>query len=194
MISSRLILALGAVAILAGCAHPITIDPAPTTASTRTEGTLVPKKVAYVMTDADRGRQVTTPGGGGDKISYQPYRDLEKSLRETLRSIYTDVTVVKSIDDPQIKSSGVAYVFTPVIETTSSSPSPFTWPPTKFSVDYACTVTDPSGGVIAKLKSSGEGQAEFDEFKKDFALSARRASAAAADKLRADILANEKLR
>jgi hypothetical protein len=146
------------------------------------------------MTDANRAAQVVSPGGGGDKVSYQPYRDLEKSLRDTLRSVYQDVTVVKSVDDPAIKADGIVYVFKPEIVTTSSSSSMLTWPPTKFSVEFACTVSDPSGGVLTRLKSSGDGQAEFDEFKADHALAARRASAAAAEQLRAAIVADEKLR
>lgn len=192
MFSIRLSLALATVALLAGCAHPITIDPQKTPA--RADGAMVQKKVAYVMTDANRAVQVISPGGGGDKVSYQPYRDLEKSLRETLRSVYQDVTVVKSADDPAIKADGIAYVFKPEIVTTSSSPSLLTWPPTKFSVEFACTVSDPSGGVLTRLKASGDGRAEFDEFKSDHGLAARRASAAAAEQLRAAIVADEKLR
>jgi len=190
--SLRALLAMAAVALLAGCAHPITISP--TAAPQRAASAPVAKKVAYVMTDAQRAQQVTTPGGGGDSVSYQPYRDLEPMLRETLRSVYQDVSVVRSADDPSIKSGGVAFVFVPEITTNSSSPSMLTWPPTKFNVDVACTVSDPSGTVLTRLKVSGSGEAEFDEFKADTGLSGRRAGTAAGVQLRAAIVADEKLR
>jgi hypothetical protein len=31
------------------------------------------KKAAYYISDEDRAREVTTPGGGGDKVRYFPY-------------------------------------------------------------------------------------------------------------------------
>lgn len=186
-------LAAAAIALLGACAHPISLEP--TTVPDRAEANLVRKKVAYVISDADRGKEVTTPGGGGDKVSYFPYRDMEKAIRSALRAVYEDVTAVKSAGDlPAIQEAGVAYVFTPEIVTSSSSPSPFTWPPTKFSAEVSCTVTDPQGAVVAKVRANGEGAAEFAEFKSDFSLSARRAVADVATKLAQEIRSNEKLR
>lgn len=65
----------------------------------RVESQLIQKKVAYAMTDADRAKQVITEGGGGDRVSYYPYRDLEKAIRESLRSVYADVVVIRSAAD-----------------------------------------------------------------------------------------------
>ena len=64
------------VAVLAGCAHPISLSPdlARVTSATATK---IDKKAGLSLADADRSREVTTPGGGGDKLSYFPYRDLE---------------------------------------------------------------------------------------------------------------------
>lgn len=186
-------LAAAAVALLGACAHPISLEPA--SVPERVEANLVAKKVAYALTDADRAKEVTTPGGGGDKVSYFPYRDMEKALRGALRAVYQDVIAVKSaVDAPALREAGVAYVFTPEIVTTSSSPSPFTWPPTRFSADVICTVTDPQGAVVAKLRANGSGAAEFDEFKSDFSLSARRAVADVAVKLADEIRRTESLR
>ena len=150
--SARLLFAALTVSLLAACAHPIGIGPLET--PTRNEAGLSPKKVAYVMTDADRAREVITPGGGGDKVSYFPYRDLEKASRDALRAVYSDVFVVKAANDREaIRAVGASYVFTPVITTTSESPSLFTWPPTKFGIDLSCAVTDADGrpvlGVMA---------------------------------------------
>lgn len=77
-------LALGAL-LLAACTHPITMvtDPAPP----RSLQHLVQKKVAYVMTDAQRDTQVVTPGGSGSKVSYYPYRDLEAGARCAARGV-----------------------------------------------------------------------------------------------------------
>ena len=161
----------------------------------RVESSLIQKKVAYAMTEADRGKQVTTPGGGGDKVSYYPYRDLEKSIRDALRAVYQDVVVVKSATDADgIRSAGVEMVFTPEIKTDSSSPSAFTWPPTVFTTEISCTVTDPSGQEVARVKAVGNGAAEFSEFKNNFGLSASRSATEVAAKLAEEIRQNSKLR
>lgn len=71
--------------ILFACAHPITINPSLT--AQRSDNNLFSTKIAgYVMTEADRAKQVTTEGGGGDKISYFPYKDLEM-----LSSLYIEM-------------------------------------------------------------------------------------------------------
>jgi hypothetical protein len=188
---ARLGFAAGMVALLAACAHPINLET--TQLPARDESQLVAKKVGYVITDADRGKEVTTPGGGGDKVRYYPYRDMEKALRAALRSVYSDVSALKAQNDPTVKDAGLSYIFTPQITTDSSSPSPFTWPPTKFHVQVSCTVTDPQGTTVAVVKADGDGAAEFSEFKSDFSLSARRAVSSVVENLAKEIRSNEKL-
>lgn len=189
----RLPLATALLALLAACAHPIGIGPIET--PVRNEAGLSPKKVAYVMTDADRGKEVTTPGGGGDKVSYFPYRDLEKSIRDALRAVYTDVFVIKSSTDAEaIRTFGVSYVFSPEITTTSDSPSPFTWPPTKFGIDLTCKVTDADGKPLTQVRAQGNGAAEYSEFMKDFGLSGRRAATQVSEQLKQEVMANPQLR
>ncbi len=189
----RLPLATALLALLAACAHPIGIGPIET--PVRNEAGLSPKKVAYVMTDADRGKEVTTPGGGGDKVSYFPYRDLEKSIRDALRAVYTDVFVIKSSTDAEaIRTFGVSYVFSPEITTTSDSPSPFTWPPTKFGIDLTCKVTDAEGKLLTQVRAQGNGAAEYSEFMKDFGLSGRRAATQVSEQLKQEVMANPQLR
>ena len=191
--TARLSIVVFAVALLAACAHPIGIGPLET--PVRNEAGLNPKKVAYVMTDADRTREVITPGGGGDKVSYFPYRDLEKSIRDALRSVYSDVFVVKAASDAEaIKAQGVSYVFTPTITTTSESPSLFTWPPTKFGIELNCAVTDAQGQRVTDLRVQASGTAEFSEFMKDFGLAGRRASGQLSEQLKQAVAANPSLR
>ncbi len=185
--------ALAFAALLGACAHPISLSTP--NAPARVESALVAKRVAYAMSDADRAKEVTTPGGGGDKVSYFPYRDLEKAIRDALRSVYQDVVVVKSAADAQaIREAAAVLVFTPQITTTSSSPSPFTWPPTLFTTEIACVVTDAGGKEVARVQVTGQGAAEFAEFKSDFSLAARRATDDMAKRLAGEIGGNAKLR
>jgi len=190
---TRLTAAVGLACLLAACAHPISMEPKDL--PERVESNLVQKKVAYVIADADLAKQVETAGGGGDKVSYFPYRDMEKAVRTALRSVYLDVTSAKSAAElPALKEAGVSYVFTPTITTSSSSPSPFTWPPTRFSTQVSCAVTDTQGSTLGTVMANGDGTAEFSEFKSDFSLAARRAAADVVVKLAQAIRDNEKLR
>jgi len=109
----KYIFAFTAISILGACAHPITINPS--TTPQRTENSSYSTKVAgYVMTDADRAKQVTTEGGGGDKVNYFPYKDLEKGIRDVLKSLYSDVVLIRSPSDFEaIKRDGVGIVFAP---------------------------------------------------------------------------------
>jgi len=188
----RLVAAAALVALLAACAHPISINAQETPA--RVEAQLIQKKVAYAVSDADRKKEVITPGGGGDRISYYPYRDLEKGMRDALRSVYQDVVVISSAaDKAAVQESGAALIFKPEITTTSSSPSPFTWPPTQFSTDISCVVADATGAEITKLQVQGSGVAEFSEFKSNFGLAAQRAGTDVAAKLAEEIRKNGQL-
>lgn len=178
---------------LVGCAHPIVITP--TVTLDKQPAPLVKKSVAYVMTDADREKQVTTDGGGGDKVSYYPYKDLEKAIRDALRIAYTDVTVVQSQNNVDLlKSRNVTYVFTPEITTTSDSPSYFTWPPTKFRIEMNSNVTDVNGNFITRIRVVGTGNAEFSEFKGNFGLAGSRAADDMSNKLVEEIKSNPKLK
>jgi len=178
-------------AFLAACSHPITISPIDTPDKS---GRVSSKNAAYVMTDAQRKHKVTTPGGGGDKIDYQPYRDLEKAIRDALSSVYENVIVVSSKDDTQaFIDNEISYVFTPVVHTSSSSDSVFTWPPTKFGIELNCSVMNAAGEEIAYFTVEGNGAAEFSEFKSDFGLAGRRAASDLSNKLREKLLSQPDL-
>jgi hypothetical protein len=179
--------------LLGACAHPITMITE--TAPPRSVAHLVPKKVAYVMTDAQRDQQVTTAGGSGDRVSYYPYRDLEKSIRDALRAVYRDVVVLRTAGDAKAnEAAGISLVFTPQIKTDSSSSSWLTWPPTSFTAEVACLVSDASGAEVARVRAVGNGTAEFGEFKGDYGLAARRAASRLTSQLSSEIRRNDKLR
>jgi len=178
--------------LLAGCAHPISINPTHT--PDRPQSNLKPKKVAYVLSDTERNTQVTTPGGGGDKVSYYAYKDSEKAIRDALRAVYQDVVVIKSATDSEaIRDNAVELIYTPVITTASSSDSAFTWPPTFFRVELSCNVTDTKGNLIKTLKVDGNGYAEFSEFKTNLGLAGSRATSDLSEKLKIEILNNPAL-
>ncbi|SEK65580.1 hypothetical protein SAMN05518845_102279 [Variovorax sp. YR750] len=185
-------IALSALLLLAGCVHPITMITE--TAPARSQAHLVPKKVAYVMTDADRDLEVVTPGGSGDRVSYYPYRDLEKSIRDALRAVYRDVVVLRTAGDAKAnEAAGVSLVFSPRIKTDSSSSSLISWPPTSFTAEVSCVVTDAAGAEVSRVRAVGNGTAEFGEFKGDFGLAARRAATRLTSQLSSEIRRNEKL-
>ncbi len=168
--------AVAALIALAGCAHPIQIatdKSAPATPAQKK----IDKNIGFVIPDPLMIKEVTTPGGGGDKVSYLPYRDLEVPLYSTLSNVFANATKLKAPDDrAAIDKAQLAYILTPEISTDSSSESALTWPPTRFTINLTCTVTDLDGKVVFKKVVSGQGNAEFSEFKRNFSLSAQRAS------------------
>lgn len=181
-------------AVLAtGCAHPISLTPSITTGIDQVKVERIEKKVGYYIAQEDRVREVTTPGGGGDKVSYLPYRDLETGMYMVLSQSFSNVSRLEALGSP--KAAEQQLIIKPTITTTSYSDSAFTWPPTVFTVQITLAIEDSTGKPVTQISAQGEGRAEFSEFKSDFSLAARRASenvlvklkaaiAAAADKLR----------
>lgn len=187
------ICALCWVLALGGCAHPISVSPL--SSPPREEAKLVNKHVAYVMTDELRNRSVITSGGGGDKVSYYPYRDLEKSIRDGLRAVYEEVTVISSAEEAKADpAKNIAVVFTPEISTSSNSDSILTWPPTQFFINLECTATDVEGKQLTKFRVSSNGVAQFSEFKSDFGLAGRRAATDLGNKLVQELTSNPALK
>jgi hypothetical protein len=167
--------ALACAVLLTGCAHPISL----TSDVTRLMGSGLPKvdrKVGLVITDAQRILTVEGPGGGGDKVSFQPYKDMEPGLYVALSESFTNVVRVASPNDPKIAAEGLSHLVVPVVSTTSYSPSLVTWPPTVFTVELNLSFNDLQNKPVSQVRVQGEGRAEFDEFKTDLSLSARRAA------------------
>ena len=187
-------LPLFALIFLVGCAHPIVTTPNMSDLSAK-DFRKSDKVVGYYISTEDRERRVTTPGGGGDKISYQPYKDLEPGLQKILSNAFTDVITLSSRDDKAaVQKHNIAFIFTPYITTNSSSDSAFTWPPTKFTVSLACEAVDRNGKTVFQTKTEQEGNASFSEFKHDFPLAAKRAMAQALLELQKQLAAAPALR
>jgi hypothetical protein len=172
--------------LLGGCAHPISMAPNLEMIKAAPEQPLLAKKVGYHISAASRTLEVTTPGGGGDKVRYFPYRDLEPGLYKALGTVFRDVTKIHNPgDSAEMQASGIHILITPEITTNSSSESAFTWPPTSFTVALHCQLKDKQGNTLDTVRVEGRGNAEFSEFKTNFALAAVRASEDALSKLTA---------
>jgi hypothetical protein len=178
MTRSLLALLIAAFAlVLGGCAHPIQLvsDPAPLVGTGPSPK--IDRSVVLLVTDAQLAQEVISPGGGGDKLSYKPYKDLQTGMYVALGEVFTRTSLASNPADPRIGGDPTTLVVTPTITTTSYSPSILTWPPTIFTISLEFAFRDPAGTrTVATVRVQGEGRAEFDEFKSDFSLSARRAA------------------
>lgn len=169
---------------LGGCAHPISMAPNLEAIQLAGDKPVLDKKAGYYMAATAKTLEVTTPGGGGDKVRYFPYRDLEPGLYKALGTVFREVTkIANPADAAEIRSSGIHFLITPEITTNSSSESLFTWPPTVFTVTLVCQIKDAQGATLDSLQVEGRGQAEFSEFTSNFSLAAVRASDDALAKL-----------
>lgn len=188
------LIALIGVLALSGCAHQIVITP-DLSQIDRKDVVPIDKTVGYYISSADREKKVTTPGGGGDKVTYSPYKELEPMIQKILYNQFKDVKRLNAANDAkEILDNKISYVFVPTITTNSSSKSAFTWPPTDFTVTLACTATDQNGNKVWQQEFKEDGQAPFSEFKNNFSLSAQRASQAVAAKMVKEINAQEAFR
>lgn len=170
-------IALCGVAVLGGCAHPISIAPDIARIEATPDVQRIESRVGYFMAADRRDIEVTTAGGGGDKVRYKPYREIETGFYKMLSNVFKDVTLLKSTTDADaIRRNALNFIVTPTISTESSSPSAFTWPPTRFTVNLSCDITDAEGRPVVSKAVTGEGAAEYDEFKSDFSLAGKRAT------------------
>jgi hypothetical protein len=179
---------------ISGCAHPINMKP--DLAAIRSPAAAqIDKRVGYHIPKALLEVEVTTPGGGGDKVRYFPYRDIEAGLYKALGQSFSSVTKLQEPSNTAaLKADGVHYVLTPDVKTTSFSPSIFTWPPTEFSVTLSCRVVNADGATVDTVTVTGKGTAEFSEFASNFSLAAVRASNEALSALVKALTESPKLR
>ena len=171
----QILLASVILAILGGCAHPINVEPELGRISATT-GQPLPIKVGYFLPNDLVNLEVTTPGGGGDSVRYNPYASVSMGYQRMLSQVFSGVVSVASLADFQSRANGdVDYVLTPHIVTNSGGSNFFTWPPETFSVDLVSTIRDKSGNVVASPRVVGMGSATTSERIKDHGYSGRRA-------------------
>jgi len=175
-LSNVLILVL-ATYLFSGCAHKISITPDTDSINRVVVDNKIDANVAYYMSQDNKMKEIITPGGGGDKITYSPYKDTEAAFRFVLLKLFDKVYSLDSLDDKTvIQTKNIKYIFIPTINTTSFSDSIFTWPPTKFTFELRCYALDKNSNEIWSDIIYSEGYASYDEFKNNFGLSAQRAS------------------
>jgi len=156
---------------------------------------LIPKNIGLYISPADRAKEVTTPGGGGDKVSYHPYADMETGLYKVLGNTFQSVDSLSTLSDVNtIAKHSLTLIAIPEITTTSSSSGVFTWMATDFTVQLSCRFTDLAGREVATISSTGTGHAEFSVLKSDFSVAGERASRDALEKFQAAVLQSEALR
>lgn len=191
----RLFCSIATVAVISGCAHPMRISPDITKIERSADMQPIRKNVGYYISPETREKEVTTPGGGGDKVSYRPYKDIEMAYYKMLGNVFQSATLLPAPNDMDtISKREISYIITLDITTDSSSPSPFTWPPTKFTVKLISNINDAAGKSVSLISVTGEGQAEFDEFKSDFSLSGKRAAQDAVLKTQDKLLGTPELK
>jgi hypothetical protein len=194
MKTTRLGLLLAAVTAIAGCAHPMTMKPDITGLALPAGATVIPKNVGLYISPANRAKEVTTPGGGGDKVSYHPYADIETGLYKVFGNTFQNVDLLNSLSDVNsIAKHTLTLVAIPEVTTNTSSSGFLTWMATDFTVQLSCKITDVAGREITTVSSTGTGHAVFAELKSDFSLAGERASRDALDKLQTAILQSEAL-
>jgi hypothetical protein len=182
-------------ASLAGCAHTMTIAPEIEKLAPSADADRIPKNVGLYLSSEQRGKEVTTPGGGGDKVSYRPYADMETGIYKMLGNVYQNVTLLHSPDDSgAIAKNSLVYIVEPEVTTESSSSGVLTWMATDFTVGLTCKINDASGHSIAVITASGSGHADFSELKRNFSLAGQRASLDALLKEQALLLQSSALR
>lgn len=178
------------VVLVTGCAHPITLTPDINKIGNATSK--INKSAGYYISPADMAKEMETKGGGGDNVKYMPYRDLDAGMFKAFSQVFDNVVKLKSPGDAA--AQGVQLVIVPSITTFSASDSLLTWPPTQFSITITNAVSDVNGKEIARVQSTGQGQATFSEFTSDFSLSAKRAAQDVMDKLVKDLASSTSLR
>jgi len=188
----KIFLSVLIVGVITGCAHPLQISPDISRIERDNSAQVIQKNVGYYLL-GDREKEVTTSGGGGDKVSYKPYKDIETGFYKMLSNVFKNVSALKSDKDAAISKNEINYIIALDVSTNSSSPSLFTWPPTIFGVNLNCSITDANGKNITSILAIGEGHAEFDEFKSDFSLSGKRAALDALLKLQRSLLKSPEL-
>jgi hypothetical protein len=195
MQSLRLGVMMAVVMMAAGCAHQMTMRADVAGLALPADATHIPKNIGLYISPENRAKEVTTAGGGGDKVSYRPYADMETGLYKVLGNTFQNVDLLSTLSDVNsIAKHSLTLIAVPEIATVSSSKGVFTWMATDFTVQLSCKFTDVAGREVATVSSTGAGHAEFSDLKSDFSVAGERASRDALEKFQAAVLQSEALR
>lgn len=189
----KIILASALSLYMAGCAHPMNIRP--DVQSLEPASARIQKNVGLYVSPANHALEVTTDGGGGDKVRYHPYADMETGLYKALGNVFASVSVVNSPHDASaIAQHSLNYIIEPTITANSSSSGIFTWMATDFTVTVTCRVSDAEGKDVTAVSATGVGKADSAEVRHDFSIAGERASKDALQKLQVAFLQTQALK
>jgi len=135
--------------------------------------------VGYYISEANRKKEVITPGGGGDYVKYFPHGQLEPAIQKVLSNKFKRVYSLNSPSDRVfIEEKGISFVFTPSIGTSSFSKYKYAlyWSPTHFTVVLKWQVIDFNDRVVWNEQFEDKGEAHYPEFLGNTSLSAQKAS------------------
>lgn len=195
MQSLRLGFMMALVMMAAGCAHQMTMRADIAGLALPAGATPIPKNIGLYISPENRAKEVTTPGGGGDKVSYRPYADMETGLYKVFGNTFQNVDLLSMLSDVNsIAKHSLTLIAIPEITTTSSSNGVFTWMATDFTVQLSCKFTDVAGREVTTVSSTGAGHAEFSDLKANFSVAGERASRDALEKFQAAVLQSDMLR
>jgi hypothetical protein len=186
------LLCLLSVVLISGCAHNIKVTPDQVAANTQVKSKTV---VGYYISTADKNLKSTTPGGGGDKVSYQLTKDMEYGFFNALNNSYETVKVLEASHDAQkMKADGINLVFEPKFTSTSSGSSLLIWPADKFSITIQCKAYNQAGELVLDKAFTGKGEATNSEVIKNFALAANKAANDVLAQVKKELATNAALR
>jgi hypothetical protein len=195
MQSLRLGLVMAVVMMAAGCAHQMTMRADVAGLAVPAGATRSPKNIGLYISPENRAKEVTTPGGGGDKVSYRPYADMETGLYKVLGNTFQNVDLLSTLSDVNsIAKHSLTLIAIPEITTKSSSSGIMTWMATDFTVQLSCKFTDVAGREVTTVSATGTGHAQFSDLKSDFSAAGERASRDALEKFQAAVLQSAELR
>lgn len=177
--------------LLSGCVHDISVAPELSKVK-KTRPVTIHRTVAYYIPTERYTQSVTTPGGNNDTLRYMPYKDTEASLKKVLQNVFTKVHKLTSLDDAQINTSGIQFVFIPEIETMSSSNSNVDWEPTKFNIILKVKILNSDKSELFTTYAQGKGIANFGRYQDNPTYAVETASRSAFLQLQDEIITKRK--
>lgn len=183
----RLFFIIAMTLLFSGCAHKISLEGDINRKDVSLGDKKNTSKVGLYVNQSENTKEFISDGGGGDKLSYYPYKDISKMLYKALKGTFKNIQKVSNND----KNSNIKYFFKIAnIETSSSSSSFAFWPPEEFSIKIDLQVFDKSQKMIWGKEVIGHGSAVRSEFLNDFSIAARKASKDAVMKLYDEIISS----
>jgi hypothetical protein len=145
--------------LLAGCAHTVSLHPELADIAAPAAAKPSPRRVAFYLAESTRNTTVTTPGGGGDSVTYKPYEELEVALIKMLKNTFASaIRMNEPPDSQELKRRNIDYVVTALITTNSSSPKSTMWAPTEFTLKLQLQLVDTRSGAVVLKEVVGHGK------------------------------------